>query len=322
MEQKLDISEDAILKLDKEVLRRLLEDKTTKRNIIWATMDYADAGVGYDERDEITLLGITGINGKVIRPRVSKAKDNQSNRTRNKAEVFTPSWICNEQNNLVDEQWFGRKDVFNISTGNRWEVISDKIVFPEEKGKSWMNYVDARRMEVSCGEAPYLVSRYDAVSGELIPVNCRIGLLDRKFRVINENTEDKNSWLKWAIRALQSVYGYEYQGDSLLLARENVLYTFIENMEYKFGYGPNLEQLKKIANIIAWNLWQMDGITYTIPFGAVKKKRQQMNIFDFIDMDEEYEVFNEELEVIAPYCRIKDWRANVSLEYNSLLKGV
>ena len=31
-------------------------------------------------------------------------------------------------------------------------------------------------MEITCGEAPYLVSRYDAVTGEVINLKSRIGL--------------------------------------------------------------------------------------------------------------------------------------------------
>ena len=27
--------------------------------------------------------------------------------------MFTPSWVCNAQNNLIDDAWFGRKGVFN-----------------------------------------------------------------------------------------------------------------------------------------------------------------------------------------------------------------
>ena len=41
------------------------------------------------------------------------------------------------------------------------------------------------RMEITCGEAPYLVSRYDTTTGEPIPIGRRIGLLDRKLCVIN-----------------------------------------------------------------------------------------------------------------------------------------
>ena len=49
--------------------------------------------------------------------------------------------------------------------------------------------MDAQRLEISCGEAPYLVSRYDTVMGETIPISQRIGLLDRKLRVVSENTD-------------------------------------------------------------------------------------------------------------------------------------
>ena len=50
-------------------------------------------------------------------------------------------------------------------------------------------YVISKRIEITCGEAPYLVSRYDTVTGKKIDVVDRVGLLDRKLRVINENTE-------------------------------------------------------------------------------------------------------------------------------------
>jgi hypothetical protein len=215
-----DILEEDILQLSKPVLDNLLKDRTTRKNIIWATDDYEYLGVDYDAQCEITIPQITGIHSKIIQPRILKAKKHQTNRTRDKAEVFTPSWICNEQNNLVDEQWFGRKNVFNISSNNSWETTLGKINFPSNTKKTWQAYVDAKRLEISCGEAPYLVSRYDTVSGEAIDISMRIGLLDRKLRVVNENAGDENDWLKWATRAVQSVYGYEYQGDSLLLARE------------------------------------------------------------------------------------------------------
>ena len=98
---------------------------------------------------------------------MEKALEHQTNRTRDKAEVFTPSWICNAQNNLVDEQWFGRKDVFNIQKEMSWKATADKIAFPDDRQHTWQKYVDAQRLEISCGEAPYLVSRYDIVTGKL-----------------------------------------------------------------------------------------------------------------------------------------------------------
>ena len=94
-------------------------------------------------------------------------------------------------------------------------------------------------MEITCGEAPYLVSRYDTVTGKPIKVQKRIGLLDRKLRVINENVDDASDWFLWVKKAYQSIYGYEYQGDNLLLARKNLLLTFVDNMVYKFDRQPS-----------------------------------------------------------------------------------
>lgn len=160
------------------------------------------------------------------------------------AEVFTPSWICNKQNNLVDNAWFGRECVFNTEVDNpdgfhTWIVNAEPVVFPE--GKTWRDYVNENRLEITCGEAPYLVSRYDTVTGEPIPVERRIGLLDRKLRIVGENTETATDWLKAAQAAYMSTYGYEWQGDNLILAREALLYTFIDYYHAKFGKDPSLK---------------------------------------------------------------------------------
>ena len=224
----IDIREDDVLALSAEVLDTLLRDHTTGRNIFWATHDYEVLGPEYDYHSEILPHLITGEHGMVIRPRVLKSKEEQTDRAKDMAEVFTPSWVCNAQNNLVDEAWFGRKDVFNVedTTKHTWTAKPDKIEFPE--GKTWKDYVRANRMEMTCGEAPYLVSRYDTTTGEPIPLQERIGLLDRKLRVISENVDVSGDWLEWAQTAYKSIYGFEWQGDNLLLAREALLWTFIE----------------------------------------------------------------------------------------------
>ena len=81
-------------------------------------------------------------------------------------------------------------------------------------------------MEVSCGEAPYLVSRYDTITGKPILLKRRIGLLDRKLRVVSENTENVEDWYKWALFAFKSVYGFEWQGDNLLLQEKTFFIHF------------------------------------------------------------------------------------------------
>ena len=313
-----DVIENNTVSFNEQVLAVLLIDRSTKKNIVWATDDYIDFGVGYSPESEITIDKISGIHSFIITPRILKEKQKQSNRTRNKAEVFTPSWICNEQNNLVDEQWFGRADVFNIAGDKGWKTVKTKIAFPSKPGKTWQDYIRAKRMEITCGEAPYLVSRYDTVTGKPIKVYKRIGLLDRKLRVINENVDDASDWFLWVKKAYQSIYGYEYQGDNLLLARKNLLLTFIDNMVYKFDRQPTTNELKSIAYIISWNIWQMDGLTYTAPYSEmeVQEEFEQLTLFGF---SEEQEEITETNKYAIP-CIIRDWTNKCNLEYRSMLK--
>lgn len=173
MPETADILENSILQDSSGLLSTLLKDHTTSRgdavcNIFWATSDYEHLGKGYGYHDPILPELITGDNGQVIMPRVLKHTDTQSARVRDMAEVFTPAWVCNAQNNLIDEAWFGRKDVFNTEYTSEdgthgWKTNPERISFPE--GKTWKDYVRDTRLEITCGEAPYIVSRYDATTG-------------------------------------------------------------------------------------------------------------------------------------------------------------
>lgn len=295
-----------------ECLEKLLIDKTTGRNIIFATDDYSD--YGYDKHSEMTVIAIRGMDAEAIQPRVKKSLQEQAERTKKKAEVFTPAWICNRMNNHCDEEWFGRKDVFNTETDtdgtHTWVVTEGKIEFPENK--HWYKYVDSKRLEITCGEAPYIVSRYDAATGEVIPLSSRIGILDRKMRIVNENTDTEEDWLKWTYRAFQSVYGYEFQGDNLLIARINVLLSFVEYMQDRLKRFPTKKELNRILNIIAWNIWQMDGITGLIPFGKPQEIMEDLFKDNYNDTVDKF---------VSDECRIYDWRSKCSLTYNSMKRG-
>lgn len=291
----------------RDVMSLLISDKTTKKNIIFATDAYQDSGI--EPRTQITKELLLGMDALKIQPRVLKSLQEQSERTRKKAEVFTPSWICNKMNNHCDNEWFGREGVFNQEDGQSWIVNTAKIGFAKEK--DWQRYVDSKRLEITCGEAPYLVSRYDTTTAEIIPIVERIGILDRKLRVVNENTDNEKDWLKWTIRAFQSVYGYEFQGDNLLIARINMLMTFVDYMVDRWDRQPTVDELKKMANIITWNLWQMDGITGTIPYGKPREEYQQIDLFDFTVGEEESEI--EEVE-----CKIHDWRSKETMTFRSI----
>lgn len=312
MTSRLDISEQQIYEMYPELLQILLKDCTTNRTIIWGTNNYLSYGVDYGERYPMHIEQITGAHAGIIQPRVAKSHEHKGARTKEMAEVFTPSWICNAQNNLVDQAWFERDIVFNRESEHRWETITDKIVFPEGNSrKTWKAYVDERRLEITCGEAPYLVSRYDTVTGEVIALQDRIGLLDRKLRIVGENTDTEADWLKWAERAVQATYGFEFQGDSLLLARENILFTYSDYLENVLQRQPSIQELIRIANIIAWNIWQMDGLTFTIPYEVPDEPYRQITLFDQMEGVQEKPKTN---------CLIKDWRSKEIIEFRELVE--
>ena len=284
---EVDILEDDLVKVVPGVLDILLKDRTTGRNILWGTEDYA--ALGHHAQDEIRLEAITGENGRVIRPRTAKAAHVQRRRSVERAEVFTPAWVVNAQNDLIDAAWFGAPTPFVIPKGRHcdWEPTQRAIPFPE--GRTWRDYVRLPRLEITCGEAPYLTTRYDATTGLLIPVPARVGILDRKLRVVSENTRRDKDWMAWAKHALRATYGYDWQGDNLLLARENLLAAVIEARRERFPKTAelSLDDYRELADIISWNLWQMDGLR-CVPPGANSNP-------DLLDNPK------------PAYCRILDW---------------
>lgn len=320
MNYNIDIKETNIFKLDSKLLEVLLIDHSSKKNLIWATDNYASRGVGYQSYDHITSNAIIKRNGSVIKPRVEKSKKEQASRVKDKAEVFTPSWICNAQNNLIDDAWFGKGNVFNTETDKGWIVTLERITFPE--GKSWQDYVKENRLEITCGEAPYLVSRYDTVTGNIIAIKERIGLLDRKLRVISENVDGEQEWVEWAKIAFKSVYGFDWQGDNVLLARENLLRTFIDYYTDKFGLSPITEYLIDFAEIISWNIWQMDGLKYVIPNSCKPVPKLQMSIFEDEEECEECPgcANNDNSKHTGTYCVIKDWEKGRNVKFVSLIR--
>ena len=301
---------DDILKLNSMgLINKLLADKTTKKNIMWATDAYRNLGERFERNQEIKSERITGSYSDVIKTRARKAMEQQAQRTKQHAEVFTPLWIVQKMNDYADEVWFGRGNVFFDGA-----TPTAEIEFPPDK--PWRTYVDSRRLEITCGEAPYLVTRYNVETGEAIEVENRAGILDRKLRVVNENAKTQEEWLKWTYRALESTYGYEFQGDNLLIARVNLLMTFEENLQFRWGRKPALTEYIKAANIIVWNMWQMDGLTGTIPYCGANDN-SQLSLFDLFD----WGVHLRQISNTQPHCIIFNWRAREPLEFTTLKRG-
>ena len=306
------------------VLPILLQDRTMKRNIIWATGSYAVLGEYYRDREQITVIALQRMGKDSIQPRILKGQEEQQQRTRKHGEVQTPAWLCCQMNDYLDEAWFERGNVFNVKDGQSWVPVEGKIVFPKHRHSSWRQYVDSRRLEITCGEAPFIVSRYDAATGEGIPIERRIGLLDRKLRIVSENTDSEAEWVKWAIRAVQSVYGYEYQGDNLLIARINVLMTFVEYLRSIWHRRPTEKELQTVANTISWNFWQMDGLTGTVPKGKLQTQEQEARPITmeelgwFASIDGTIPSERPQEQETMPSCRICNWRQAHTVTFDSL----
>ncbi|OJG20105.1 restriction endonuclease subunit M [Enterococcus canis] len=260
-------------------------DRTTNRNIIWATNTYEKMGKGYRAADSITMKHVSGAQSTLIRPRIEKMKYEQKDRTKGKAEVFTPTWIVRLQNDVVDKEF---------------------------QHLSLEEYVEKTWLEITCGEAPYMVSRYDAVTGQLISISERVGFVDRKLKIINEEIDDPSEWIRLVKKAYQASFGYEYQGDSLLIARENLLYTFIEYYQEKFQHLPDEELQEEIAKIISYNVFQMDGLRDIVPLSELNSNLEQLDLFsDF----EEFKALDEPKGIPV---KIKDWKTNRMIEFRSL----
>ena len=308
MEQLIDFHAPEV----QAVLDTLLKDKSTGKNIIWATDPPEELQtVMYEpvtDRSQITTqqLGLT--HYEVVLPRMMKQTDTQQQRTRKKGEVFSPAWVCNKMNNALDADWFGGLGAeesagqFTVELPQGWQTVEMPVQFPACGGKTpaWVQYVQSRRLEVTCGEAPFLASRYDAATGEMIPVTRRIGILDRKLRVVSENAATEDEWRKFATHAVQSTYGYEYQGDNLLLARVNLLLTYAEHLQARWQRKPTKEELQPIANIISWNLWQMDGLHLSVPGGKPQPEAEQLDLFSMFGAAEP--------QPPTVSCKVKNWR--------------
>ena len=318
------------------ILETLLQDYTTGRNIIWADNEDEALGEGYMGDDEITVEKITGLSSGVIKLRIAKEQEHQSKRTKSRAEVFTPSWLCNQMNNDIDAVWFSRRDVFNIEDNRSWRTNQKLITFPKKRGYGWHAYIKSPRLEITCGEAPFVCSRYDTVTGETLPVNKRIGFLDRKLRIVSEKTKSRREWVRWALCALKASYGFEYQGDNLLLARINVFETFCEHLYERWGVGVSDEEIDQVAWIVSWNFWQMNGLTCAVPTNKMNTiaqstftgyeepapKPMQPTLFDFLDEppfeEAAEETKDEESNETVPLCVIYDWQKNEPFEFASM----
>lgn len=280
-----DVLENTIRERMPEILETLLVDRTMstpkkKKNIIWANENYINfCPKAYAATAQMLPELVTGYMGNIIRPRALKSREMQKERTKSKGEVFTPTWIVKKQNDLVEEDY-----------------ITDELEI----------YVKRVWLEITAGEAPYMATRYDMETGEIIPLTERVGFVDRKLKRINLEVDDKAEWQRLVLEAYKSSYGFEWSGDSLLLARENLLYTYRDYYYSKWLKEPTCGLFADIAEIISYNIFQMDGLKYIIPLTEKREKISdvQMSFFDSKEPEEQWH--------ITPGKRVKimNWKTN------------
>jgi len=303
----IDILENTLRKKG-ALLDVLLFDYTTKKNIIWAIDSYKNHGQGFGIKMRILPDLVTGKYGLLIQPRAAKSFDEQRRRTKDKAEVFTPLKVVDQINKAVD--------------------ISDHNRIPHKE--KWQEYVRELKLEITCGEAPFIVSRYNPIANtrKIIKLDSRVGFLDKKLRVVSKYCDKKDDWLFWAKEAFKASYGYDWQGDNVLLARENLVYTLIDYYKAKFKRSPALLVQEEFAEIISWNIFQMDGLRYVIPMSCHHESNVilgERTLFgETLDKVEKYECegckFNRPNKHNGKYVKVMDWDKNKVIRFVDLVR--
>lgn len=308
----IDILENS-LRSNGEILNLLLFDRTTRKNILWCTDSYKIYGRGFDPKDFIKPELITKKYGRLIQPRAAKSLIEQRERTKDKAEVFTPLKIVGKINKEIDR----------VSKNG----VPDKT--------NWQSYIRELKLEIACGEGPFIASRYNptAHTGKLIKIVNRVGFLDHKLRVVSKYCEKHKEWILWAKEAYRASYGYEWQGDNILIARENLLYTLIDFYKAKFGRRPSLGVQQEFAEIISWNIFQMDGIKFTIPMSCKSMykipdiAKGQLGL-QLADTPRKIKVECEGCRLGYPfshtgkYVKVMDWELNKPIRFIDILSGI
>lgn len=299
---EIDILE-SVLRKKGVLLDILLFDRTTKKNIVWATDSYEKFGKEFASKNQIQPDLVTGKFRLLIQPRAAKSLEEQRRRTKDKAEVFTPLRAVDQINKAVEQ-----------SSVNK---------------ENWQEYVRELKLEITCGEAPFIVSRYNPTAhGVLIHLDSRVGFLDRKLKVVSRFCQRKDEWLHWAKEAFKASYGYEWQGDNILLARENLLYSLIDYFKDKFKQSPSLRIQEDFAEIISWNIFQMDGLRSVVPMSCHNENiliPGELTLFGVTpDKIEKHEcegcTYGRPSKHNGRYVKIMDWSKNKSIRFIDLIR--
>lgn len=109
--------------------------------------------------------------------------------------------------------------------------------------------------------------------------------------------------------------------------RENLLYTFIDYYEDKFGRWSTLKIQEEFAKIISWNIFQMDGLRYVVPMSCHHENKiipGVRTLFEEIpEKIEKHECerckYNHPNKHNGRYVKIMDWSKNKAVRFVDLI---
>lgn len=224
---------------NKHVINELMADQTTGENITWGVQpSYIQRVAAHEFIKYQDLKRIArGHNRNVHYPLPSNYR------------YFINAGIPEE---LLNPNY--------VSDGSR-KTITHEVSFLRKK---WM--------EADCAEGFTLATVYAPASGRILPVNERTGFIDIKLNLISRLCDSPDAWIILARYAVGSCYGFEVNGDNLFLTRINVLSSILDFFKNKFDSPLNFQEVEEFANIISWNIFQLDGYTHSIPHFILKDK--------------------------------------------------
>ena len=85
----IDIKENNLYRLDSRLIEILLIDRTTKKNLIWATDNYSSRGAGYQSGDHISVYAIIKRNGSTLLSLALKSRKKNNLSALNRKRKFS-----------------------------------------------------------------------------------------------------------------------------------------------------------------------------------------------------------------------------------------
>ena len=83
-----------------------------------------------------------------------------------------------------------------------------------------------------------------------------------------------------------------------------MLLAFCDYVSHYLHRDPTIDEIQKIAEIIAWNVWQMDGLTGLLPFERPQEEELELDLFEDLNID------SGKTEIV-----ILDWKRNKQVPF-------